>query len=218
MNRLKDYSNLYALYRNGNRKFKIPFFVFLLLVVLGFASFCISYFPFGISMTMIMMIFPALLFGVLWTIASIRTKMYLKKISPEQLDAIDRELPECPVYEGLAVTSQAVVGAKVGLQLATMENILWVYTSVQTVKLEGVIPVNKSTSLIIAGRNRKQVAFRIKNSQKAFLFIQEELLKHKLDIVFGYERGMDDIYRKDIERLIAFADECAEKRRKNMEG
>lgn len=218
MKKLKDYSNLYHFYRRSRRKFQIPFFVCLLLFVLAFGTFLIDDFPIDITLVMMGMIFPAFLFGILWLIASIRTKKHLKAFSPQQLDRINSEVPSCTVCEGILVTSQAVIGTKMGLQLVPMANVLWVYAHVTITRLYGIIPVYKSTILMFAGRDHKQYGFKIKNNQKAFDFVQAELLKHRLDVVFGYERGMDDIYKKDINRLIAFGQECAEKRQREMEG
>lgn len=218
MNRLKNYDNLYHFYCRSINKFKIPFFVCLLIFILAFATFVIDNFPFGLSLVMLAMIFPAILFGILWMISSFLTKKHLKFLSQQQLTMINREAPFCAMCDGLLVTSQAVVGTKFGLQFVPMTNVLWVYTMVMTSKLEGLITVHKDTSLIFAGRDHKQCRFGIKNNQEAFHFIQTELLKHRLDIVFGYELGMDDIYKHDINRMIAFSQECAEKRRKEMEG
>lgn len=218
MNRLKNYDCLYRFYRRSINKFKIPFFICLLIFILGFGTFIIDNFPFGLSLAMLAMIFPAVLFGILWMIASISTKKYLKLLSQQQLTMINREAPFCAMCDGLLVTSQAVVGTKLGLQFVPMKNVLWVYTMVMVDKLEGVIPVHKDTTLIFAGRDHKRCCFKIKNNQEAFRFIQTELLKHRLDIVFGYEPGMDDIYKHDINRMIAFSQECADKRRREMGG
>ena len=218
MRQLKNYGNLYHCYCRSIKKFKIPFFVCLLIFVLAFATFVLDNFPFGLSLAMLGMIFPAILFGVLWLIASIRTKKLVKPFSPQQLHMIDHEIPSCAMCDGLLVTSQAVVGTKIGLELVPMANVLWVYTMVMTSKIEGVIPVHKDTTLIFAGRDHKRYGFRIKNNQQAFLFMQTELLKHRLDIVFDYESGMDDIYKNNINRMIAFSQECADKRRKEMGG
>lgn len=218
MNRLKDYDCLHRFYRRSIKKFKIPFFICLLIFILGFGTFIIDNFPFGLSLAMLAMIFPAVLFGILWMIASISTKKYLKLLSQQQLTMINREAPFCAMCDGLLVTSQAVVGTKLGLQFVPMKNVLWVYTMVMVDKLEGVIPVHKDTTLIFAGRDHKWCCFKIKNNQEAFRFIQTELLKHRLDIVFGYELGMDDIYKHDINRMIAFSQECADKRRREREG
>lgn len=218
MKQLKHYGNLYHFYCWSTKKLKISFFIFLLIFFLTFATFLIDHFPFGLSLAMAGMIFPAVLFGTLWLIAGIRTKKLLKPFSPQQLQIIDRELPACAMCDRLLVTSQAVVGTKIGLVPVPMANILWVYTAVETGRLEGVIPVYKDTTLVIACRDHKQYGFRIKNNQQAFLFMQTELLKYRLDIVFGYERGMDDIYKHEINRMIAFSQECAEKRQKEMGG
>lgn len=217
MKQLKKYGNLYHFYRRSIRKFKIPFLICLLIFILAFATFVIDNFPFGLTLAMLGMIFPAMLFGILWLFSSIWTKKHLKSFSPQQLNTINSEAPSCAICNGLFVTSQAVVGTKIGLQFMSMTNVLWVYTVVTTDRLEGVIPIHKYTMLIIAGRDHKQCGFRIKNNQEAFRFLQTELLKHRLDIVFGYERGMDFIYKNDINRIIAFSQECAEKRQKEME-
>lgn len=218
MNRLKNYDSLYRLYRRSIKKCKIPFWVCLLIFILAFGTFFIDNFPFGLTLAMLAMIFPAVLFGILWMVSSIRTKKHLKFLSRQQLTIINREVPFCAMCDGLLVTSQAVVGTKLGLQFAPMTNVLWVYTMVMVNKLAGVITVHKDTTLIFAGRDHKKCLFCIKNNQEAFSFIQTELLKHRLDIVFGYELGMDDIYKHDINRMIAFSQECADKRRKEMGG
>ena len=217
MKPLKKYGNLYHFYCRSVRKFKIPFFICLLIFILAFATMVIDNFPFGLTLAMLGMIFPAILFGIFWLISSIRTKMHLKSFTPQQLNMINNESLSCAICEGLFVTSQAVVGTNLGLDLVLMTNVLWVYTIVTTDRLEGVIPIYKYTMLIIAGRDHKRHGFRIKNNQEAYCFMQAELLNHRLDIVFGYENGMDYIYKENINRMILFSQECAEKRRKEME-
>lgn len=217
MKQLKEYNFLRKLYRRSIKKFKIPFFISLLIFALGFASFAIDDFPFELSLAMIGMIFLALLFGLLWLISGIRTKMQLKNFSGHQLDRMNREAASCAVCDGIFVTSQAVIRIKVGLEFVPMATVLWVYMIVTMNKLEGLIPLYKETMLYFAGRDHKQRGFRIKNNQKAYYFVQTELLKYRQDIVFGYEGGMDDIYKNDINRMIAFSLECEEKRKKEKE-
>ena len=217
MKQLKEYSNLYRFYRRSIKKFKIPFFVSLLIFALGFASFAIVDFPFELSLAMMGMIFLALLFGPLWLVSGIRTKMQLKNFSDHQLDRMNREAASCAMCDGIFVTSQAVIRTKVGLEFVPMATVLWVYIIVTVNKLEGLIPLYKETMLYFAGRDHKQRGFRIKNNQKAYYFVQEELLKYRQDIVFGYEDGLDNIYQNDINRMIAFSMECADKRKKETE-
>ncbi len=212
---LKNYDNLYRLYLRSRKKQRIAFFICLALFILSAATFIIDGFPFEVSLIMMAMIFPAILFGIILLVSRSRTLKSMETFSPSQLTAINREIPSCPMYEGLFAAGEAVVGTKLGgLQLVPVKNILWVYTNVTVEKLNGIIPIYKYTALILADRDHKQYSFRIKNDQKAFFFIQSELLKSRLDLVFGYERGMDDIYKNDINRLISFSLECAEKRRR----
>lgn len=212
MKAYKEYSNLYRLYSKNRNVFMVPFFVFLAIFVLAVPTMIIDNFPFGVTITMLMMIFPALLYAILWPVFLARTKKTFKAFTPMQLSQINTELLSRTGYDGLTVTSQAVVGTKLGLQLVPLANILWVYKNVTVTKLNGIIPIHKETQLIIADRNHKMHSFKIKNKGEALEFVTSELLKYKQDIVIGFERGMDDIYKKDINRLIAFSQECAEKR------
>lgn len=214
MSRWKEYEHLYRLYKRGNNKFKIPFFICLLFFVLAFATFLVDNFPFWLTLVMMAMIFPAILFGILWLIASVRSGRIFKLFTPQRLRRINDEIPSADMCEGFLVTSQAVLCTKVGLVAIPMENVLWVYTETTVYTLSGLIPIYKDTLLTVAGKNGKKYGWRIKNKGNAFTFLQSELLKHKLDIVFGNEYGLDDIYKKDLNRMIAFSQECAEKRQR----
>lgn len=212
MRNIKDYHNLYCMYRKCINKLRIPFFVCLILFILAFATFLIDDFPFALTLIMMAMVFPAIMFGILWPIFAARAKKCLKVFSPQQLSSIDAQIPSAAVCEGLLVTGQAVICKKRGLTLIPMANVLWVYPEVTVVRLNGIIPIHKYTLLHFAGRDKKRRAFNIKNSQKAYDFVQSELLRYRQDIVFGTEHGMDDIYKNDINRMIAFSQECAIKR------
>lgn len=218
MNRLRDYKNLRHLYRRSRNIFMLLFFLLLVIALMAIpVSVFVEGFPFELAMLMLMMIFPSIMFGVFWLVASIRTKKQLKMFTPQQLATIDNEILRNPSCEGLTVTGWAVVSSKLGLQMVPMGNVLWVYLYVTVGKLEGLIPVYKTTSLYIAGRDGRKRAFHIKNNKKAFDFICAELLKYRKDIVFGYERGLDDIYKNDRNRMIQFAQECAEQRQQEMQ-
>ena len=117
MKQLKEYGNLHHLYCKSMKKFKIPFLICMMIFILAFGTFVIDNFPFGLSLAMLGMIFPAILFGILWLIAGIRTKMHVKSFSPQQLNKIDNEVSSCATCEGLFVTEQAIVGSKIGLEL-----------------------------------------------------------------------------------------------------
>ena len=209
---IKDYPNLYRMYSKCINKFRLPFFVCLALFILAFATFLIDGFPFTLTLIMMGMVFPAILYGILWPFFAVRAKKFIKAFYPQQLSAIDAEIPSAVVCESLLVTSQAVICKKMGLTLIPMANVLWVYPEITVVKLNGVIPIRKYTMLHFAGRDKKRYAFNIKNNQQAYIFMQSELLRYRKDIVFGTEYGMDEIYKNDINRMIAFSLECAAKR------
>ncbi len=209
---IKSYPNLYKMCRKCINKFKIPFFVCLTIFILAFATFLIDNFPFALTLIMMAMVFPAIMCGILWPVFAARVKKTLKAFYPQQLSAIDAEIPSAAECEGLLVTSQAVICKKLGFTLIPMTNVLWVYPEIIVEKLNGIIPIRKYTMLHFAGRDKKRYAFNIKNSQKAYDFIRSKLLCYRQDIVFGTEYGMDKIYNEDINRMIAFSQECAAKR------
>ncbi|MCM1058257.1 MAG: hypothetical protein NC517_11715 [Firmicutes bacterium] len=188
MRQMKEYKSLRKLYRGSLWKLKIPFFICLLIFLLA-APVGITFdnIPFEVTLAMLGMIFPVILFGSLWLISSIRTKKYLKKFTIHQLYRMDREAGSCEVCNGLLVTSQAVIRARFGLELVPVADIQRAYIDVNTGKLEGLIPIYKETILIFACRDYKQYSFRIKNNQEPYWFIQDELMKYREDIVFGYE-------------------------------
>lgn len=216
MVKLKEYRNLYGLYRRGIRRLKIPFFICLLIFFLAFVAMYFD-FPFEVYLAMMGMIFPAILFGLLWLIFGIRTRKLLKYFSSYQLSVMNREAPGCKMCEGLLVTSHAVIRARFGLDFVPMANVLWVYVTVTVDKLEGLIPIWKSTLLIFAGKDRKSHGFRIKNNQKAYDFIQTELLQHRQDIIFGYNEDLEGMYRNDIKRMIDLSLNYAEEQKKAMD-
>lgn len=213
MKLLKEYNILYDLHRRRATKLKMLTFMCLLIFFLAFATMFLRDFPFELQLVMLGMIFPAAPLGTLWLISSVRTRKFLKAFSPQQLAIINREAASCEKCEKMFVTSQAVVAARFGLEFVRMENVLWVYTYFTTQDLWGVVPIWKDTFMVIAGKDHKMHNFRIKNTQDAYDFIQTELLKHRLDIVFGDEPGLGDIYKHDIQRMIDFSLECAEKRK-----
>lgn len=217
MQNLKEYEHLHRMYQTSIRKFKIPFFVCLLLFLLAFPTLMLYGFPFGLSMFMLFMIFPAILFAVLWAIASIKTKNQLKPFTALQLNYINNEITSCSSCEGFFVTSEAVVYNKIGLQLIPMDNILWVYPLTTTTWLNFIIPIHKDTMLMFAGKDQKTRGFYVKNKGDAYTFLQSELFKHRLDIIFGYEKEMENIYNSDLNRMIAFSQESAEKLRETMQ-
>lgn len=218
MKQLKEYAVFYDLYRRRVTKLKILTFICLLFVPLAFATMFLKNFPFGLQLVMLGMIFPSAMFASMWLISSVRTRKFLKSFSPMQLNIMNREAASCEKCEGLFVTSHAVIVARFGLEFVLMSNVLWVYVDVMSYRLEGLIPIAKDSWLIFKSRDHKVHNIRIKNNQKAYDFMRTELLKHRQDIVFGYESGLDDIYKNNIQRMIDFSLECAENRKIEMEG
>lgn len=218
MQQLKEYSNLKNMYRKAINKFRIPFFVSLLMFVLLFGTLMIEIISFDLTMTLLLvMIALAFIYGILWLVFSIRMRKYLKAFTMGQLEKINNEIPTCTMCEGLLVTSQAIIGTKGGMTLAPVANILWVYKSVTVTRLYHLIPIYKSTVLFAKGKDHKTYSFNIKNKGNAFEFIQSELSRYHQDVVYGYDARLEELYKKDINRMIALSQECGQKRRQEMQ-
>lgn len=214
MSKLKDYEHLYALNRKASGKYRTASLVLWSIFVLGFVTLMFDFIPFGLTTAMILCVIPSFAFTCFWLTANLITKRNLRAFTPQQLAVMDADVGFKAAYDNIVVTREAVIGAKAGLELIPIENLLWIYNKVSTVKYLGFIPIHKNTSVVFAGRNHKRQEIRVSNNGYALDFLQDEIFHYRQDVVFGYERGVEDIYNKDIGRLIAFANECAEKRQK----
>lgn len=211
MKQYKVYNQLHTLYSKRRNTMMFLIFTPLILAVLGFIAVFIEVLNYmGLLFVMCMLLF-FIGFGIVWFFARLQMKKSLKVFSPQQLKMMNEEISYSNRYEGWIVTSQAVINARGGLIAVPIKNILWVYKSEIINKAYHIFSI-KTTSIVFAGRDKKKRGFVIKNKGNAYEFLQDELLKHKLDIIFGYEIGMDEIYQKDINRMISFAQECADRR------
>lgn len=204
MKKIKEYQNLYDLYRQSARGMKIAFWVSLCLFLLGFPS-IIWDVPFLLVMLLILMGIPAIICGIMVLVMRIRAKKSLSRFSDVELAEIDREIPLCEVQEGIMVTRHAVVLTKGGLRLCPVRNVLWIYRDVFVQKWM-FIPIYKQTILTICGKDRKRYTYKVKNKTYAEGFLRSELSKYRMDIIYGYDRGLEPLFRKDIQRLIAIAE------------
>ncbi len=158
------------------------------------------------------MIFPTITFAALWLGLNINKRNFVKKLSPKELQIIDDEIPSSSMYGGIIVTSAGVIGNKFLLRIVPTKDLLWVYPRITTVMLYSVLPIYKYTTLILADKNKREHRFNIRNNGKAYSFAMSELMKLRLDIIFGDEPGRYEIYRKDINRMIELAQESAKER------
>lgn len=207
MKHLKKYDNLYQLYRKSTRKIRIPVFVFLGIFVLSIVTFFFDFVPFDVTMVMMLSIIPAAIFGLVLPIVSGRTAKIFKTLTPEQIEKIDAQLYAADNCGGMYVTAEAIVDTRAGLYLVPTGDALWVYMDSYDAGL------TSTCQLVVADRNGKKRYLVLRHGEEGYHFIQTEMLKYRQNIVFGNEFGLDDIYKKDRARMIAFAEEEAEQYR-----
>ena len=107
-----------------------------------------------------------------------------------------------------------MVSIKAGLVLLPLSDILWVYPYTITEKYNHLIPVWKHSTMTVCCRSGKQYRFNIKNSLNAYRFFRAELLKHKQDVIFGYDTELDVMLRENRRQMILLAQSDADNQRR----
>lgn len=217
MKHLKNYDNLYQLYRKSTKKIRILIYVFLAIFILAFITLFFDFIPFDVTMVMMLSIIPAIIFGFVLPIAYFRTAKLFKVFTPEQIEQIDAQLFAAESYGTIYVTAKAIVDTRAGLYLLPTEDALWVYmVATDLFYRQHFFKIATNTQLVVADRNGKKRYLVLNGGEECYQFIQKEMLKYRQNIVFGNEFGLDEIYENDRPRMIAFAEEEAEKYRAQM--
>lgn len=202
MGNLKEYKNLKRLSGKQRRRMSALSFVGVGMMVLSIYLSFIPGFSFDVSMTLLLLSTGfALLFFILWVGFTIRGRTSQGNLTSSQLQIVDWEIPTAPRCESLIVTSQALVSIKAGLVLLPLSEILWVYPYTVTEKYKNMIPVWKHSTMTVCCRSGKKYQFNIKNNLNAYHFLQTELLKHKQDVIFGYDTELDVMFRTNRKQM-----------------
>ncbi|MCH5272729.1 MAG: hypothetical protein J1E35_03555 [Lachnospiraceae bacterium] len=206
MNRLKEYENLYKLYRRSQTKRLLLFAVFFGLFVLSFLL-MITDVPFDIIMVMMLMIMPAIAVGIICLVMRRMTAKSLARFTSDELRRIDSAVLTIPMQRGFGVTRDALVSSKGRLFLYPVKDILWIYKHVDTTKLYGIITVSKISSVVIAGKDKKRYDFIIKNKSNIVEFLQKELQPYRKGIIYGYAPELDKMFNKEFDKMVSSCEE-----------
>lgn len=206
MNNLKDYANLNELFGRNQKKRLIGLAVMFLIVLFGFFSFILDI-PFGISMTCILFIIPTIAMGIVCLVMKFITKKSLSRFTPDELARINNDIMSVQVLDGYSVTQDAVICAKQKLFLYPVKNVIWVYKHVTTTSMYGVIPVSKQSCVMIAGKDHKRYSCKMKNKSEVVEFLQAGLSQYRKEIFYGYGPDLDEMFRKNFERMVAISEQ-----------
>lgn len=208
MENLKEYKNLYELYRRGLNKRLIALVILFLLFLSSFVAVCADL-MFDAAMTVMVITFFSLVAVVVVCIASrVRTSKSLSHFTIAELERIDAQIPSIKMQESIGVTLEAVICCAGGsLILLPTKDVLWVYKEVTTTKYYGLIPVSKFSSLCIVDRNHKRRTFSTKNKTNIVAFLQQELQKYRKGIFYGYSNELYSMFCNDFERMLSMSDE-----------
>lgn len=202
MSSLKDYSNIYELYRK-NLKRMLPLLIVELLL-LGFLSAV-----FIIGGELMFLLLPAILLLIV-AIVSFSFQRTSKKVltyfTQEELARIDGAIPSIQMEDGFGVTEDALICGRGGL-IYPVKNILWVYKRVNTTNLYRVIPVNRNSYVVVIGKDHKGASCKVRNNVNIIEFLQKELQQYRKGIFFGYSAELDTLYRQDFNKMVSISEE-----------
>lgn len=207
MNCYKEFSNLYKVYKRMLRKSLIAFFVLIVLCVVFFMLIVFDM-PIEFSLGVVTCFFGAIAAGIVCLVLGPLTAKRLSKLDPIALSRVNEALPTLKMQEGFGVTADAIVIVRsVALYLYPVKNALWIHKNVTTTMLYGIIPIHKSSSLVIEGKDKKRFTIGIKNKSEIVDYLHSELEKYRRGIFYGYSDELSRLFQNDIDRMIAMSAE-----------
>ena len=206
MNYLKECPNLRGIYKSTQRKWIIMALVSFLAFGFSFVSIILDL-PELVSILTMAMGIVGVCALVCMLSARIITARNLKRFTYDELTRIDRELPMTASEEGFYVTRDALLHGKGQFFLYPVRDIIWVYKNVMTVRYMGIIPISKSSSIMIGGRDHKRHGTAIKNKGHAAEFVEAGLKQYRNGIFFGYSDELERMFTKEFDRMLAISRE-----------
>lgn len=207
MNHYREFNNLYQVYKRMLRKSLIAFFVLIVLCVIFFMLIVFDM-PIEFSLGVVTCFFGAIAAGIVCLVLGPLTAKRLSKLDPIALNRVNEALPTLKMQEGFGVTADAIVIVRsMALYLYPVKNALWIHKNVTTTMLYGIIPIHKSSSLVIGGKDKKSFQISIKNKSEIVDYLHTELEKYRKGIFYGYSDELSRLFRNDIDRMIAMSAE-----------
>lgn len=207
MNRYREFNNLYQVYKRMLRKSLIAFFVLIVLCAVFFMLIIFDM-PIEFSLGVVTCFFGAIAAGIVCLVLGPLTAKRLSKLDPIALSRVNEALPALKMQEGFGVTADAIVIVRsMALYLYPVKNALWIHKNVTTTMLYGIIPIHKSSSLVIEGKDKKRFTIGIKNKSEIVDYLHSELEKYRRGIFYGYSDELSRLFHNDIDRMIAMSAE-----------
>lgn len=207
MNHYREFNNLYQVYKRMLRKSLIAFFVLIVLCVIFFMLIVFDM-PIEFSLGVVTCFFGAIAAGIVCLVLGPLTAKRLSKLDPIALNRVNEALPTLKMQEGFGVTADAIVIVRsMALYLYPVKNALWIHKNVTTTMLYGIIPIHKSSSLVIGGKDKKSFQISIKNKSEIVDYLHTELEKYRKGIFYGYSDELSRLFCNDIDRMIAMSAE-----------
>lgn len=205
MNRYKEFNNLYQVYKKMFRKSLIAFLVLIVLCVMFFVLIVFDM-PIELMIGVVICFFGGIAAGITCLVLGPLTAKRLSKLDPIALSRVNEALPTLKMQEGFGVTADAIVIVRsMALYLYPVKNALWIHKNVTTTTLYGIIPIYKSSSLFIGGKDKKTFSIGIRNKSEIVDYLHTELEKYRRGIFYGYSDELSRLFNDDIDRMIAMS-------------
>lgn len=206
MKQIKKYENIYGLYWNNQKIWLLLSGICVLLFMLAFVAIIFDA-PFAVSMTLFLMIIPGVILGISSLVLRYLVKKSLARFTDAQLSRINNEIPLVQTKEGFCVTHDALICSRGRLFLYPVKDILWIYKQVTTTKMYGVIPMGKSSVLMIGGMDHKRYGCKTNNKGDIVEFLHAGLQPYRKGVFYGYSNELDRMFRKNFNRMVEMSKE-----------
>lgn len=210
MNNLKNYENLFALYKKGRNSLNRSIIIFLVIFVVSIVSifFDLGDAMFSFSMIALMMsLIVLLILGICSLVYSLTTKKTVRQFTEDELSRMNEDILNVPEYKGFYITRDALIYARANFTMLPLREIIWVYKQVTTNRVNG-ISTGKTYSAIIALKNKKSKFFATNKKDDLMDFLRQELTKYRNGIFFGYSDELHALFNMYIDRMIQLSEEA----------
>ena len=147
-------------------------------------------------------------FAFFFTLRYLKNK-YIKRFTDEQLAKIEAECLSAPQYEGLMVTSEALMYFMPAILALPVQELVWVYP-VATTYRKGLWSKTYYTIVAVTKDKKRHTLLRANRDsermENSMLFLSEHLKELRPYVLLGYSEQLAAICKKEFNSMLQMAD------------
>lgn len=184
----------------------IPFFSIIIAVWMIVSSLQNSVDLFIVLSTAVEMVFVAL---VLFFVLRYLKNKYIKRFTDEQLAKIEAECLSAPQYDGIMVTSEALVYFMPAILALPVQELVWIYP-VATTYRNGLLSKTYYTIVAVTKDKKRHTLLRANRDsermENSMVFLSEHLKELRPYVLLGYSEQLSTICKKEFNSMLQMAD------------